>query len=388
MIMSLLKQSLVVSRLSLSSLGQRFWSSAVIVIGMACVIGVLLAMLSVNTGMLRAFQNSGDPSRAIVLAAQVQANGKEGITRETIGTILDAPGIAKAPDGHALGDGEVDQQLPPAAGFAEGTLELRGLGSAGFTLRPQFRILAGRMFHAGTHEVIVGAGAERVFRLKLGMPIHLRDGDWPIVGVFAEGGSVLESVLVADVDSVMTTWKRSHYDSVLVRLEDPSAFESFKHWLTTNPTLGVTAVTEPEYYRQWVNHLTPFFTAMAYLVGVIMACGALVGAMRIMYAAVSSRIREIATLRAMGYEPIPVAVSVLVESAALSLFGAVIGAGAAWLLCDGRHSSVGNSIFDLDVSGLLIAQGLGCAVFIAILGGVMPAIRAARLPVTEALRAG
>jgi putative ABC transport system permease protein len=385
---SLLKQSLVVSRLSLSSLRQRFWSSLVIVVGMACVVGVLLSMLSATAGMLRAFQNSGDADRAIVTAAQAHGDVKSGITRENIGTILNAPEIAEGPDGHPLGDGEVDQQLPPSAGFAEGTLMLRGVGSTRAELRPNFKIVAGRMFLAGRHEAIAGIGAEHVFGVQIGDKIRTRQGQWPIVGVFSDGGDFLESLLVADVDSVMTTWKLSNYDSVLVRLDKPSSFASFQRWLTTNPAISVQAVREPDWYLQMANHQTPFFAAMAYLIGAIMAVGAWVGGMRIMYAAVNSRTREIATLRAIGYEAIPVAVSVVVECAALSLTGAAVGALVAWLFFDGRHSSLGTAIFDLYVSAQLIGLGLGWALLIALLGGLLPAIRAARISVVDALRAG
>jgi putative ABC transport system permease protein len=293
--MALLRQSLVVSGLNLRSLGQRLGSSLVIVVGMACVVGVLLSMLSATAGMLRAFQNSGDPSRAIVVPAQVRGNAKEGITRETIGTILNAPGIAKGRDGHVLGDGEVDQQLPPAEGFAEGSLQLLGIGPAGTSLRPQFRIVAGRMFQSGRHEVIVGIGAERVFGVKMGQGVRTLHSEWPVVGVFSDGGDILESVVMADVDSVMSTWKRTNYDSVLVRLDGAAAFDDFCRWLTTNPALAVNALQEQRYYLLMGNERAPFFTAMAYLVGAIMAIGALVGGMRVMYAAVSVRIREIAT---------------------------------------------------------------------------------------------
>lgn len=385
--MSVLRQSLVVSQLSLSSLRQRFWSSLVVVIGMACVVGVLLSMLSTTTGMVRAFQNSGDPDRAIVVATLVHGDAKGGLTREKIGTLLNAPGIARDPSGHALADGEVDQQLPPSAGFAEGTLLLRGVGSAGIALRPNWRMVAGRMFRSGRHEVIAGIGAAQVFGVKVGDTITTRQGEWPVVGEFSDGGGVLESELVGDVESIMTTWKRPIYDSVVVRLASATDFDAFQKWLTTNPALAVTAVRESDWYLQMSNHRTPFFTAMAYLVGAIMALGALVGGMRIMYATVNSRTREIATLRAIGYEAIPVAISVVVECALLSVAGAMIGAFLAWLLFDGQHSSLGESIFDLYVSPGLIAVGLSWALLIAVLGGLLPAIRAARLPVAAAFRA-
>jgi putative ABC transport system permease protein len=385
--MSVLRQSLVVSQLSLSSLRQRFWSSLVVVIGMACVVGVLLSMLSTTAGMVRAFQNSGDPDRAIVVPTLVHGDAKGGLTREKIGTLLNAPGIARDPSGHALADAEVDQQLPPSAGFAEGTLLLRGVGSAGIALRPNWRMVAGRMFRSGRHEVIAGIGAAQVFGVKVGDTITTRQGEWPVVGEFSDGGGVLESELVGDVESIMTTWKRPIYDSVVVRLASATDFDAFQKWLTTNPALAVTAVRESDWYLQMSNHRTPFFTAMAYLVGAIMALGALVGGMRIMYATVNSRTREIATLRAIGYEAIPVAISVVVECALLSVAGAMIGAFLAWLLFDGQHSSLGESIFDLYVSPGLIAVGLSWALLIAVLGGLLPAIRAARLSVAAAFRA-
>jgi putative ABC transport system permease protein len=243
------------------------------------------------------------------------------------------------------------------------------------------------MFRSGRHEVIAGIGAAQVFGVKVGDTITTRQGEWPVVGEFSDGGGVLESELVGDVESIMTTWKRPIYDSVVVRLASATDFDAFQKWLTTNPALAVTAVRESDWYLQMSNHRTPFFTAMAYLVGAIMALGALVGGMRIMYATVNSRTREIATLRAIGYEAIPVAISVVVECALLSVAGAMIGAFLAWLLFDGQHSSLGESIFDLYVSPGLIAVGLSWALLIAVLGGLLPAIRAARLSVAAAFRA-
>jgi putative ABC transport system permease protein len=242
------------------------------------------------------------------------------------------------------------------------------------------------MFVSGRHEIIAGAGAERVFGIKVGDRIATRQGEWPVVGVFSDGGDFLESMVVGDADSVMTTWKRTRYDSVLVRLDSAADFASMERWLATNPTLAVEAVREPDWYLQMSNHRTPFFTAMAYLVGAIMAVGALIGGMRIMYAAVRARIREIATLRAMGYGALPVAISVVVECIALSVAGALVGALVAWLLFDGRQTSLGESIFVLYVSPQLIGIGVGWAAVIALLGGVLPAIRAGRVPVAEALR--
>jgi putative ABC transport system permease protein len=384
----MLTQVLVVGRLGLAGLPRRKGSSSVIVGSMACVIGVLLSMLSVTVGMLRAYRAGSDPRLAIVLSPDSHTEYGSGIPANAIGTILEAPGIAVGPDGHPLGDAEVLLWVPPIGLHFAGSPELRGIGPAGLVLRPNLRIVAGRMFRSGRQELIVGAGAARAYHLHLGDEIALPGGEWPIVGLFTDDGSILEGQLVADVITLVSAAHMSGYGSVLVRLARPDAFGAFAHWLTTNPALEVTAERQSHYAARTVNLYTAFFTVLAYLIGGIMALGALFATVKLMYAAVSIRTREIGTLRAIGYEPFPVAVSVLLESAILSLVAALLGGAVAWLLFNGRQVADIHNVYDLSVSPRLFAVGVVWALTLAVVGGLPPAIRAARLPVAEAHRAG
>jgi putative ABC transport system permease protein len=383
--MSWLTQSLTVTRLSIAGLRPQLWSSLVIVVGMACVTGVLVSMLSVTAGMLRVLADSGDPGRAIVLPARDLDERGADLTPALVGTILNAPGIARSADGQAIGDAEVVVNVPPADGFAQGSLNIRGIGPQGMALRPELRMVAGRMFRSGRQELMVGAAGARTFHYKVGDKIIMPDGDWPIVGVFIGGGAI-ESQLMADAQTLMASTRRSGYGSVLARLVDPGQFETFHRWLTTNPTLRVTAERQSDYYTRQggQNH---FYNTMAYFVGAVMSFGALFGAVNILYSSVRKRTREIATLRAMGYLPLPVAISVVFESLFLSVLGAIAGILVARALLDG-HESGSSIVFRWSISPALMALGLGWAIMLALFGSLFPAIRAARVPVAAALRAG
>lgn len=385
-----LTQCAVVLGLGFISLPQRRGPALVIVASMACVIGVLLSMLSVTSGMSQAYRADGDPRFAIVLSSDNRTEYGNGISTSDVGTILDAPGIARGPDGHPLGDAEVLFWVPPAQSqeshFA-GSPELRGIGAAGLALRPALRIIAGRMFRSGRQELIIGARAAHAYHLQLGDEITLPGGEWPIVGIFTDAGSILEGQFVADVITLISACHMSGFGSVLVRLTRPDAFEAFARWVATNPALKVTAERQSHYAARTVNLYTGFFADVAYVIGLIMALGALFATVKLSYATVSSRTHEIATLRAIGYEPIPVAVSVLLETAILSLIAAAFGGGGAWLLFNGRLSADIHNVFDLAVSPRLFAVGMGWALTLAIIGGLPPAIRAARLTVAQAHRA-
>ena len=380
--MAWLTQSLIVTRLSLAGLRPRLWSSLVIVIGMACVTAVLVSMLSVTAGMRRVLQNSGDPGRAIVLPSRAVNELGADLTPALVGTILNAPGIARSADGRAIGDAEVVVNVPPADGFAQGSLNIRGIGPAGFALRPELQIIAGRRFTTGRQELMVGAAAARTFHYRLGDKIIMPDGEWPIVGIFS-GGGMVESQLMADAPTLMASTRRSGFGSVIARLTDPGQFEAFKAWLTTNPTLRVTAERQSDYYaRQGAQ--SSFYDTMAYFVGAVMSFGALFGAVNILYSSVRARTREIATLRTMGYQPLPLAISVVFESLLLSVLGAIGGILLAWALMDGHESGW----FKWSISPTLMVLGIWWAVMLALFGSLFPAIRAARLPVAAALRGG
>jgi putative ABC transport system permease protein len=336
--------------------------------------------------MLRAYRAGEDPRLAIVLSATHFDYGY-GIPAKDIGTILNAPGIARDAGGHPIADAEVVFWVPPSGAYIVGSPTLRGIGDAGLTLRPNLHIVEGRQFHSGQQELIIGTGAARVYNLHVGDKVVLPGGAWPIVGAFSDGGSILESQLVGDAPTLMSAGHMTGFSSVLVRLERPEAFDAFARWLTSDPTLTVHPERQSDYAARTVHRASAFFTALAYAVGVIMAFGALFGVVKLTYTAVSARTREIATLRAMGYQSLPVAASVLLESAVLSVAGAVVGAALAWLLFNGKLVAALQNVFTLSVSPRLFALGVVWALALALLGGLSPAIRAARQPIAEALRA-
>jgi putative ABC transport system permease protein len=391
--MRILAQMLVVTRLGLLTLPLRKGPSLVIVLCMACVVGVLLSVLSVTTGLLHASEVAGSPGRALVFSTDAYpgpgGRAEEGshIPQEALAVLVSAPGIARRPDGKPIMEGESLALLPPVEGFAFGTLFVRGVGTGSFAMRSDFKLTSGRLFRPGLHEIIVGVGAREVFGLEVGDRVIMPDGEWPIVGAFSAGGGIMEGELLGDAATVMSAIRRTtSYSSVLLDLESPASFDEFKQWLTSNPALSLTAERQSDYYRRVARRYSGFFTAVAYVVGVVMALGALFGSVKILHAAVDSRAREIATLRAIGYEGLAVATSVVLEAVVLSLAGALLGALVARALFEGRLQAIFNAVFTLSISPGLIMLGMAWALILAVFGGLAPAIRSARLPVAQALR--
>ena len=384
----MLRQIWIVSALSFKSLKSRFWQSMVIVVGLGATIGVLLSMMSMTQGMRQAYFNTGDPGRAIVVSQGADTEGQSSVSRNAASIIQSAPGVAKDKDGQPLADRQLNMGLPVLRkNGTKGFTTLRGFGPKGAALRPEFHIVAGRMFQTGKRELIVGVGAQFMFQhMQVGDKVILPNGQWPIVGVYTTG-DILDGQLIGDTETMLTALGRSAYNSILVRLTSPDALDTFRKALTTNPALQVTVTRHSDWYKKVSDQATGLLAVLAYVVGGVMAIGALFGCLNTMYAAVSTRGREIATLRALGYGAFPVAVSVILEAVLLSVAGALIGAVIAWLLYDGKQSLFNNSIFHLSVSPAQFQLGVIWAIVVALLGGLLPSVRAARRPVVEALRA-
>ena len=384
----MLRQIWIVSALNFKSLKSRFWQSMVIVVGLGATIGVLLSMMSVTAGMRQAYANSGDPGRAIVTSQGADAEGQSSISRADAPVIISAPGIAKDGDGKPLADRALNMGLPVLRkNGTKGYTTLRGFGPKGVALRPEFHLVAGRMFQFGKRELIVGLGAQATFQhMNIGDKVILPNGEWPIVGSY-HTGDILEGQLIGDTETMLTALKRSAYNSILVRLTAQDALSTFRKAITTNPALQMTVTRHSDWYAKVSNQATGLLAVLAYVVGAVMAVGALFGCLNTMYAAVSTRAREIATLRALGYGAFPVAVSVILEAIVLSVTGALIGAAIAWAMNDGHQSVWGQNIFVLRVPPSLVLIGISWAVVVALLGGILPSIRAARRPVVDALRA-
>jgi putative ABC transport system permease protein len=385
--MRLLRQYALLLHLSLSMLRQRPAGAITIVLAMACVVGVLVSMLSATTGIMRAFHIAADPHMALVLPNNTQYDNTSGLAPNVIGTILDAPGIARGADGKVRADAELMfYNPPPHLVPSGGYIRIRGIGAGGIALRPGFHLLAGRMYQSGRQELIVGDGAQHGFGLQIGDQVATRSATWDIVGLYTADG-VINNELVGDVETIAAIERLPGYGSVQVRLDDPTHFDDFKHWLTSNPGLAVTADTQLAYYGRIANGEASYFTGMAYLAAAILSIGALLGSVNILYGMVSARAREMATLRAIGYGALPVSASVVFEALLLALLGALLGAGVAWWLFSGQELMVDENVYTLLVSPGLALSGIALALLLALLGSLPPAIRAGGLQVIQALRA-
>ncbi len=380
-------QSLTLVRVSLASWRSRLGMSFVVIAGMACVVGVLASALAMRAGMLRMAAATGDNTWVMVLAAKSPTEVGGAIPGSGVNIVLNAPGIARGPNGKLLADGEVLFGTYPPSGISWQGMSITGMGATGIDLRPKFRVVAGRMFTPGLRELLIGRSAQQVYGLKIGDVLPIANNEWRIVGVFSSGGDILESQLVTDAVTLMTSVRMVGFGSVLVRLKTPASFDSFKQWLTANPALQVTAERQTEYYVRRAGFWLDYFGFFAYFVGGIMSVGALFGAINILYGVVSARGLEIATLRAVGYRGMPVAASIVTETVVLSFLGAMVGLSIAWLVFDGRQMVTVLGIFSLFLSPEVIAVSLGWALALALIGAVPPAFRAARLPVADALRA-
>jgi putative ABC transport system permease protein len=374
-----LRQFLILSQLSLASLRQRLGSSLVIVIGMACVAAALITILSVTAGMLRLARESGDPNRALVFSSHAINEQAGELDPAAVSVILDAPGIARGGDGKPLADAELLLNAPPADGFAQGSLAIRGVGPLGLAIRPEFHLTSGRLFVPGHHELIVGESAHRTFHFNVGDRIIMPDGKWPIVGSFSGGGQ-LAGQLMTDVTTLKASIHRIGVGSVVVKLTSPAAFSAFQAWLTRNPELAVIAIPQQRYYQDAAAQDT-FYTTMAIVVGGVLSVGAFFGAVTVLFASVRERTREIATLRTIGFSPLPVALSVFAEALVLALTGGIAGSLIAWICFDG-HESV---LFRWVIPPELVGVGVAWTLIVALLGALFPAIAAARVPLVVAL---
>jgi putative ABC transport system permease protein len=383
----MLRQLFTVFAIGVSTLPQRRGTSFVIVAGVACVVAVLVSMLSIAAGQTSMYLSESSRDLAIIRPKGVPpTESNSNLGRNHIAIVLNAPGIAKGPGGEPLADAEFQMPVMPPLGTFGDPLQIRGVGANNTRIRDEFRLESGRMFRTGAQEVLIGVGAAKVLELKDGDKVLMPGGFWPIVGTFSNGGDATEGTFFADAETLLSISKRRGFASVIAKLESPEAFDELHDWIADNPGLPVEAERMSNYLQRRSGGQLAFLTRATYVIGVIMALGALFGATKIMYAAVRARAREIGTLRALGFGSLPVSVSVLLEAVLLALLGAAFGTLVAWLVFDGRVVYSGG-VFRLHVSAPLVALGLGWGAAIALLGGVFPAIRAGRLEAAQALRA-
>jgi putative ABC transport system permease protein len=298
---NLLRQLLTVSAIGVNTLPQRRGTSFVIVAGVACVVAVLVSMLSIAVGQTRMYLSGGGRDRVIIHPKDLMRESNSDVGRNQIGMILNAPGIAKGPDGAPLAEPEFQMGVMPPLGTFGDPLEIRGIGPVGIKIRDEFRLESGSMFRTGAQELLIGVGASKVLGLKNGDKVLLPGGFWPIVGTFSNGGDAAEGVFFADAETLLSITKRRGYASVIAKLESPAAFDELHDWIATNPALAFDAERVSDYLLRRTGGQLALLTRATYVIGVIMALGALFGATKIMYAAVRARTREIGTLRALGF---------------------------------------------------------------------------------------
>jgi putative ABC transport system permease protein len=390
----MLKQILSITMLGLRSIPERLGPSLVIVVGLAGVVAVFTALLAMAAGFQSTLEAAGRPDVALVLRGGSQAELNSGISREQGTIIKQAPGVAQGADGLPLASAEVIviAELMKAGETTGSNITVRGVEPAAFTLRPRLRIVEGRAFTQGLRELIVGQGVARQFEgVRLGETLRMRGSDWTVVGVFASGDAY-ESELWADVDVAQSTFNRQGYSAVRLQFAGPGDLQTVKDALSADPRVNVDVETEQEYFSGQTEQFRKTIGALAGVVTFIMALGAMFAALNTMYAAVGARAREIATLRAIGFRGLPVVVSVMLESLILALAGGLLGALAAYVLFNNMAvSTLGANftqvVFRFAVTPALVVNGLVIAVVIGMVGGLLPALRAARQPVTTALRA-
>ena len=393
--MNWLSQIAAVTGVTIRSIPQRLGSSIVAIIGISGVIIVFTAVLSIAEGFRAAMRGTGDPQTVIVLRAGSDTEMTSGMSGETARLITEVPGIELGSDGvHASRELFVIIAVPLKRSGTDANVPLRGLTPAALTVRPQLRIVEGRMFTPGTNEIVVGRAASRQFEnLVVGSAVRSGKTSWNVVGIFDAQGSVAESELWCDASVLQGAYQRGNsFQSVYLRLDSVDAFQSVKDALTTDPRLNVTVIREPDYYAQQSQVLQAVIRYVGFSIAALMGLGAIFVAVNTMYSAVANRTREIATLRALGFGSFPVVMSVMAEAGLLALIGGLIGGGLAWLAFDGYQTATMNwqsfsqVAFAFAVTPALLLQGLVYAVGIGLFAALLPAFRAARLPVVTALR--
>jgi putative ABC transport system permease protein len=393
--MSWLTQIGAVTWLNLRTIPQRVGSSAVAVIGIAGVVIVFVAVLSMAEGFFAAMRGAGSADRALVMRGGASDEMTSGLGGPETDIIKQAPGILR--DGQrALASAElfVVVDLPKRSTLTSANVPMRGIEPTSFQVRDEIRLVQGRMLQFGTNEIIAGRAAVNQFAgLSLGSQVKSGQVTWTVVGIFESGGSVSETELWCDARVLQGAYRRGNsYQSVLAKLESPQSYNAFKDWLTSNPQVNISVRPEIDYYTAQATTLTRLIRTIGFGIAALMGIGAIFGAILTMYTAVATRTREIATLRALGFNTFSVVISVLVEALGLAALGGILGGLVAYLGFNGYQTSTLNwqtfsqVAFAFTVTPSLLMQGLAYALIMGLIGGLLPALRAARLPISAALR--
>jgi putative ABC transport system permease protein len=380
---------------NIRSVRARWTSTIVAVLGIAGTVGVFIAMLSLARGFQATLVASGSPDNALILRAGATSEMTSGVPLDSVKIIQDAPGIARSGNGPMVTpEAVLMAPIPLLSTGTEANVELRGVSPNVLEIRKQVKIVQGRMFKAGLAEVVVGKNANTTYSgLMVGNSISLGTVRWQVVGVFDAGGSSFDSEVWGDSHLLSAAYSRldNNFQSVTVHLTSPEALSQLKDSVTTDPRLNVDVMREIDYYAKQSTSLTTLITRLGGFVAIIMAIGAVFGALNTMYSAVADRGREIATMRALGFGGPSVVFSFLIEALLISFVGGVLGCLAVLRLNGYTTSTINfqtfsNLAFAFKITPSLLLWGVAFALAMGAVGGLFPAIRAARLPVATALR--
>ncbi len=390
-----LSQVASITLFSLRTIPERKGAALATVVGIAGVVGVFVGVFSIAEGFEKTMTASGSDDVAIVMRTGSDTEMSSNLNREECRIISDAPGVARG-DGGPLTSAEMLTiiNLPKRSTGTDANVPLRGIQPAAFAIRGNIKFVEGRELTPGRNELDVGVGAAREFAgLALGKKVTMGQTDWTIVGIFSADGGVAESEIWADVAVLQPAYHHEdNFQSVHAKLASAGAFDQFAAALKGDPRLDVKAEREKDFFADQSSILTTFIKTIGVLITALMAVGALFGALNTMYSAVAARTREIATLRALGFGAGPVVLSVMFESLALALAGGVIGAAIAYWVFNGFTAATMNwqtfsqVAFAFTVTPAIIADAIIVSAAIGLAGGLLPAIRAARLPIAAALR--
>jgi putative ABC transport system permease protein len=392
--MSFIRQVLLVTNMNLRSVLERSGSSLVIIVGIAGSVAVMVSLLAMAEGLSSTISSTGEEDRVIILRDGSSSELSSGVAMTELDTVSSSPGI-KSIDGEPMIAAELFAIIDLKKKGAESTsnLPIRGVQPASFRIRPEVDIIEGRNFTTGTAEIIVGKGANNQYAgLEIGDQIKVRDSFATVVGIFSSNGDVHESEIWADLATAQGLFRRgASASSMILKLDSPDSFNEVGLFVESYPNLELKVQSESDFYENQSSG-ADLIKVFGQVVGYIMAIGAVFAALNTMYSAVSTRLVEIGTLRALGFKGTTVLLALLIEALLLATIGGLLGGAIAYILFNGytvstlAGASFSQTAFAFAVTGEIIQQGLTLALLVGFIGGVFPAWNAARRDITEALR--
>ena len=392
---ALFLQIAAVTLINIKSIPQRFWTSLSTVVAVALVVIVLLSFLAMANGFQRTLKSAGAEDIAIILRGGSQSEINSVISREQVRLIEDGPGVAPGTDGKPLVSAELYIVVDgiKRSSQTKANIPLRGIGEEGAAIRKDIKLVAGRMFHPGANEIVVGKSLLSQFQgFDLGERVKFLTTQWTVVGVFSADGSVFESEIWGDLPVVQSLFKRNNvFQTIRTRIESPAALAELKRYADADPRLKLDVKSEQDYFAEQSSQTSDLIQKLGWPLAIAMALGALAGALNTMYSSVAARSVEIATLRAIGFNGFPAFVGTLAESLLLAALGGIVGAVATYLVFDGFTTSTLGAgftqvVFSFQLTPGLAAQGLALALAVGLIGGLLPAVRAARMSIVQGLQ--